>query len=112
MTKRMFIYLEDVITAKTRADGIKKIKWSLAEESTVSEFHWHTFYRPLLIKVVSLGAAALSVLSYLGIVGSMTGYHSRVSVYSQSIHERSTTAAGAVVLVLIGISYTYVSRQS
>jgi len=112
MTKRTFIYLEDVIAAKARTDGVKKIKWSLAEESTEFEFKWHTFYRPLLIKLMSLCAAALSLLSYLGIVGSMTGYHSRVSVYSQTVHQRDTTAAGAVIIVLIGISYSYVCTYS
>ena len=105
ITKARWIYLEDVLAAKARKDGIKRIPWSLKEESTEWDYKWHTFYRPLLVKLVAVLCLGLSVLCYLGVAGAMAGYGTRVSVYATVLHSRNTDGVAAIVIIIVGLGY-------
>ena len=106
ITKREAYHLEDIMNARVRSDNIRKIKWSFKEESTESDFKWHTFYKPLWLKFLAFIYGSCSLLCYLGIIGSITGIGSNVSVFSLAIHDEKTTPVGIVIFVLLSLGYT------
>ena len=106
-TKLTAYYLEDVVDAMKREDGIKKIKWSLeGKDSTLAEYHWHVSYRPMLFKVGCFFCSLLSLFSFLGVVGSMDGVSFDVSVYYKATHDSKATPAGITLFIFITLGYT------
>ncbi len=113
-TKRIAYYLEDLIEAKKRPDGVKRIFWSLSgHESNEKEYMWHIVYLPLLYKLYALVVAVCSIFSFLGVICSMKGVHSNVSVYYTIVHSPTSTPAGIVIFVFCTLGYaTYVTFWS
>ena len=104
-TKRLAYNLEDIAAASSRGD--KLIFWSLKnKESTPSEYTWFVVTRPLLYKLAAFVACIFSLFSYLGVICSMHGVSSKVSVYFMAVHDPDATGAGLVVFVLITLGYT------
>ena len=110
-TKLLAYYLEDVVDAMKRDDGIKKIKWSVeGRDSNLWEYEWHVHYRPLLFKSGCFFCSLLSLFSFLGVVGSMDGVDFNVSVYYKATHDSKATPAGITLFLFITLGYsTYIT---
>jgi hypothetical protein len=113
-TKRIAYYLEDLIEAKKRPDGVKRIFWSLSgHESNERDYMWHIIYLPLLYKLYAVFVAVCSIFSFLGVICSMKGVNSNVSVYYTIVHSPTSTPAGIVIFVFCTLGYaTYVTFWS
>ena len=113
-TKRIAYYLEDLIEAKKRPDGVKRILWSLSgHESNEKEYLWHIIYLPVLYKLYALAVAVCSIFSFLGVICSMKGVDPHVSVYYTIVHNSTSTPAGIVIFVFCTLGYaTYVTFWS
>ena len=106
-TKLLAYHLEDLTKAKNRTDGVNQIEWSLTGKlSTHKEFKWHIVYRPMLLRVASVGAGLLSTFSLLGVICSMDKVSPDVSVYFHAVHDPNATAAGIAIFVLFSLGYT------
>jgi len=105
--KKNAYYYEDIIEAmgKSKSGGTETIKWSFAPESSTAGYKWHVFYKPLMYRVLAIVSAVLSVFSYLGIIGTMSGVGQSVSVYSKAVHADDTSGGGIVVFVLFTLGY-------
>ena len=67
----------------------------------------------MLYKLLALFFAACSVLSFLGVICSMEGVDTTVSVYFSLVHDANSTPGGIAVFVLLSLSYAmYVSFWS
>lgn len=102
-TKVYAYHLEDIIEA--RNSGRKTIRWSFAPESTEREYMFYVYYKPILYRVTAVLCAVLSVFSYLGVIGSMSGVSRDVSIYGIAVHSNQTSGAGILVFVLITLGY-------
>lgn len=102
-TKVYAYHLEDIIEA--RNSGRKTIKWSFAPESTEREYMFYVYYKPILYRVAAVLCAVLSIFSYLGVIGSMSGVSRDVSIYGIAVHSNQTSGAGILVFVLITLGY-------
>lgn len=98
-------YLEDLVEASNRRDGVEQIKWSLKPESTRREYQWHLKVKPVLYRVAAVICACMSAFSYLGVLGGMHGVSTDVSVYSIVVHKDDTTGNGITVFVLLTLGY-------
>lgn len=97
--KRNAYYYEDILEAMNNKSE-KIIKWSLAPPSTEWDYSWHITIKPLLFRIAAIFAAALSIFSYLGIIGTMNGVGPGVSVYFLAVHDDRSSASGICVFVL------------
>jgi hypothetical protein len=99
--------LEDVVAASTRADGKESIYWSLyAKESTRAEWLWHIKILPVLRRVGAVLALAVAIFMLMGVMGSINGASSAISIYYHIVHSDSATAGGIVIFVLFTLGYT------
>ena len=99
--------LEDICNARTRDDGQQKIFWSLYNrESTEADYRWHLKIIPLLYRVGAVLTALLAIFMLLGVIGSIKGVASNVSVYYTIVHSDSANATGIVIFVLFTLGYT------
>jgi hypothetical protein len=103
--KRNAYYYEDILEAMGDKSGEKSIKWSLAPPSSAWDYNWHVTYKPLLFRLSALLAAAFSVFSYLGIIGTMNGVGPGVSVYFLAVHDDRGSASGICVFVLVTLCH-------
>ena len=105
-TKVLAYNLEDIVAAKNNPDK-RTIYWSLLDkEGTESEYNYEIFRKPILLKIASVLCMVLSVLSFLGVICSMTGVDNNVSVYFLAVHNDNVRPAGIVVFILITLGYT------
>jgi hypothetical protein len=112
-TKKLAYYYEDLVEATKRTDGIKRIKWSFAPESTEWEYTWHILVVPVLYRCLSVVFAMLSLFSYLGVIGTMNGVGPGVSVYFLAVHDSSSSGSGICVFILFTLGYVaYVTMWS
>ena len=106
-TKLLAYHLEDLTKAKNRTDGVKQIEWSLTSKlSTTGSYQWYIVYRPLLLKMASALTFLLSLFSLLGVICSMDGVTSNVSVYFHAVHDPMASGTGIVIFVLFSLGYT------
>lgn len=96
------------------AAGPPVIHWSLlGRNSTPWEYKWHTAIRPGLLKFASVVCAVLSILSFLGVVCSMSGVSNNVSPYFLAIHRPNATGVGIVIFIWVTFGYTvYITTWS
>jgi hypothetical protein len=66
---------------------------------------WHVVYLPILFRIAAVLAAILSLFSYLGIIGTMSGVGPSVSVYFLAAHDDRSSGSGICVFVLITLWY-------
>jgi hypothetical protein len=112
-TKITAYYYDDLVEATKRTDGIKRIKWSFAPESTEWEYTWHILVVPVLYRCLSVVCAMLSLFSYLGVIGTMNGVGPGVSVYFLAVHDSSSSGSGICVFILLTLGYVaYVTMWS
>lgn len=99
--------LEDIVAATTRTDGKESIYWSLyAKESSRVEWLWHLKIRPMLRKIGAILAFAVAIFMLMGVMGSINGASSSISLYYHIVHSDSATAGGIVIFVLFTLGYT------
>jgi hypothetical protein len=112
-TKQRAYHYEDLVEALRRTDGVKKIKWSFSPESSEWEYTWHIRVFPLLCRGGALASALLSLFSYLGVIGTMSGVGPGVSVYFLAVHDDRASGTGIVVFILFTLGYVgYVTMWS
>lgn len=105
-TKLLAYNLEDIVAAKNNPDK-RTISWSLLDkEGTESEYNYELFYKPILLKFASVLCMVLSVLSFLGVICSMTGVDNNVSVYFLAVHNDNVRPSGIVLFILVTLGYT------
>jgi hypothetical protein len=105
-TKLLSYTLEDIVAAKNNPAS-SVIHWSLTDkDSTAWEYTWHITIRPFLLRVAAIICAGLSILSFLGVICSMTGVSNGVSPYFLAIHGDNIRPAGICVFVFITFAYT------
>ena len=106
-TKLLAYHLEDLTKAKNRTDGVRQIEWSLTGKlGSRSEYQWYIVYRPLFLKMCSLLSFLMSAFSLLGVICSMDGVTSDVSVYFHAVHNPEATATGIAIFILLSLGYT------
>ena len=110
-TKLNAYNLEDLVKAKTAGT---LIHWSLLNrDSTRNEYLWYCVYRPYLLKFAALLTALLSILSFIGVISSMTGVPSTSSPYFLAVHQSNASAVGIVLFIFVTLGYTaYVTLWS
>eukprot|EP01038_Epipyxis_sp_PR26KG_P013392 gene13392-17956_t len=105
VTKVLAYRLEDMVRAFYDGSGV--IHWSLTgTDSTNKEFLWYIKVKPILLKIAALLAGLMSILSFLGVVCSMTGVRNEVSVYFLATHDSQATVGGITVFILFTFGYT------
>ncbi len=97
-----------------RSDGVRRIKWFYAKEDSEEwEYTWHIKVYPVLCRVGAVVSAALSLFSFLGIVGTLDGAGPLVSVYFLAVHDDRASGTGIVVFILFTLGYVgYVTMWS
>ena len=97
---------EDIIAAMDRTDGVKSISWTVrSEESSEKEYNWYIYYRPILLKVSAVGAGILSILSFLGIIGSIDGVTRSTSPYYSLIQRENLDEVTIVFVIFMTLGY-------
>lgn len=111
-TERTAYILEDLVSAQRNKSGV--IFWSLRnKESSRAEYQWHVVIKPRLYRAAAIGAALLSIFSFLGVICSMAGVPNEASVYFLATHSSSATGPDIVVFILFTLGYTtYVTLWS
>jgi hypothetical protein len=105
-TKLLTYTLEDLIAAKNNPDA-HVIHWSLTDkDSTRWEYFYQIRLKPFLLKIAAIACAALSILSLLGVICSMTGVSNGVSPYFLAIHRDNITPAGICIFIFVTFAYT------
>lgn len=107
-------FFEDLVDAQKSnqqvPDGHQKIKWTLRNtESSNFVYNWYIHRQPILWRVAAVMVAILSLLSFLGVVGSYKGVNPNVSPYFEAIHHPGATAAGVVIFIFITLGYTAIN---
>lgn len=97
--------LEDIVQA--RVSGNNVIHWTLLDkDSTEWEYKWIIIYKPVLMKVAAVLCAALSILSFLGVVCSMKGVSNKISPYFLAVHAGTATEGGIAIFILLTLGYS------
>lgn len=105
-TKLLAYTLEDICAAKNNTEA-SVIRWSLlGKDSSTWDYNWEISYKPLLRKLGAIFFLVLSILSFLGVICSMSGVDSSVSVYYLAVHSDSVRPAGIVLFILLTLGYT------
>ena len=116
VTKLLAYKLEDIVAAKNAnsGQGSQVIRWTLSDtDSTRNEYLWLVKVKPILMKVLAVIFGVLSLFSFLGVVCSMAGVSSDVSVYYLAVHASTSTTGGITIFVLITLGYiTYITSWS
>lgn len=116
VTKLLAYRLEDIVASKNanNGQGSQVIRWTLSDtDSTRNEYLWYVKVKPMLMKVLAVIFAILSLFSFLGVVCSMAGVSSTVSVYYLAVHDSKSTTGGITIFVLITLGYiTYITSWS
>ena len=101
--------LQDMVTAKNSDKNV--IHWTLLDkDSTEFQFKWLIIYKPILMKILCILCFLLSVLSFLGVVCSMQGVSSEVSVYFLAVHSPTTSLGAIAIFILLTLGYaTYIT---
>ena len=116
VTKLLAYKLEDIVAAKNAnsGQGSQVIRWTLSDtDSSRNEYLWLVKVKPILMKVLAVIFGVLSLFSFLGVVCSMAGVSSDVSVYYLAVHASTSTTGGITIFVLITLGYiTYITSWS
>lgn len=96
-------FLEDII-ASSNSDS-KIIKWSTKPESSIIEYYWYVHMYPIIFRIFGFIFGVVSLLSYLGVLGSINGVPLNTSPYFVAIHDNKTTGSGIVIFVLLTLGY-------
>lgn len=103
-TKLIAYTSEDI--AKAKKGNSKSIAWSFRHEpGGAIEYYWFTIVRPILLRLCSLGCFVLTLLSFLGIIGSFKGVNYNASAYFVTVHDPTTTPVSIVIFILITFGY-------
>ena len=109
-TKLMAYYLEDIVNARNqnKLSGEVCIHWSFSHPpSSALQYYWFVHVRPMILACASILCVCLSLLSFLGIVGSIQGVDFNVSLYWKIVHmgTHSGSGPGVVIFVLLTLGY-------
>jgi hypothetical protein len=103
-TKLIAYTSEDI--AKAKKGSSKSIAWSFRHDpGGAMEYYWFTMLRPILLRLCSVGCVILTLLSFLGIIGSFKGVDYSASVYFVTVHDSTTTPTSIVIFILITLGY-------
>lgn len=104
-TKLLSYYLEDLVAAKAKGDGV--IYWSLLKkESTRNEYRWHIVYWPMFLKFAAFCVFTMSVLCFVGVVFSTKGVSTRTAPFYKAVHESTASSTGIVFFIFFTLGYT------
>lgn len=81
-TKKKAYVSEDIVEAKKQLGGQPIIKWSLRPDpGGPLEHMWYTFLRPLALRILAFGCCGLTVLTFLGVIGSFKNVAEQTSTF-------------------------------
>jgi hypothetical protein len=98
-------FLEDLVDAKNRTDGVKKIKWSFKPEGSEREYKWYIEVQPILYRVAAVLSGVMSILCYLGVISTIEGVDPDASPFSVAVHDDGAGGNGITVFVLFTLGY-------
>ena len=105
-TKLTAYTCEDIANARNRKDGTKEIKWSFRSNPGKGlEYSWFLNIKPLLLRLAALGAVVLTILTFLGIIGSFKGVSEEASTFFVIVQSDSTTPVSVVFFILVTFGY-------
>lgn len=99
-------FLEDLIDAVDRTDGIQEINWSFKPTSSYWEYVWFIKIKPIGYRVVAIACAIASICSYLGVISSIRQTPLQISPYFVVVHSDNITEVQIALFVLATIGYT------
>lgn len=106
-------FLEDVLAAiSSNSDNIK---WTFAREEEeypfannlfkTFEMPYYSKIQPVLFKFLGAVFGVISLLSYLGVLGSIKGVPLNTSPYFVAVHDQGTSGSGITIFVLLTLGY-------
>lgn len=98
-------FLEDLIKASTEMDSNKTVVWSFKPEGSRYEYMWYIKVQPILYRFGAVICGIVSLLSYLGVIGSIGGVPLQTSPYYVAVHDNTTTGSGITIFVLLTLGY-------
>lgn len=98
-------FLEDLLNATSLENDTKTIKWSFKPESTKWEYLWYVKVQPAVCKFFGFVFGVVSLLSYLGVIGTISGVPLNFSPYFVAVHDKKSTGPGIVIFVLLTLGY-------
>jgi hypothetical protein len=107
-TKLTAYRLMDISEARKRhkTEGTQTIHWSLTNtQSTAWEYKWNVNYSPLLYRTLAVALGILSLLSFLGVISTMTDVPITSSVYYIAVHNGKGSFEGILIFILITMGY-------
>ena len=66
---------------------------------------WFLTIRPLLLRIAAVGAAVLTIFSFLGVIGSFKDVTESASTYFLIVQSHSTSPVSCVIFILITFGY-------
>ena len=97
---------EDIHAARNRTDGVKEINWSFRQKpGGFFSYYWYTSLKPILLRCFAVMCAMLTVLSFLGIIGSFKGNSEETSTYFLAVEADTTTPSECVFFVFLTFGY-------
>ena len=99
-------FLEDMVGAIRRQDGVKKIFWNLKnEESTKLEYEWYIRIRPLCFQVSSVVAGIMSFLCFIGVICSIDGVAQKTNIFYLATHQ-NVSKGQIAMFIMLTLGYT------
>ena len=97
---------EDIHVAINRTDGVKAINWSFrSKPGGPVSYYWHTTVRPIVLRCCAILCGMLTILSFLGVIGSFKGNSVDTSTYFLAVQADTTTPSERVFFVLLSMGY-------
>lgn len=103
-------WLEDVINAINSNKNL--IVWTFQENSQNKlikklEYCWYILILPIIFKILGVCFLGLSILSYIGVIGTIHSIPLDFSVYFITIHNKNITGSQIIVFVFFTLGYVY-----